>query len=256
MATQRQIEARKAFASRYAGLTKTYELIPYGSTKEEYITTIRRIANVANTRYRSLVKAENAKEISLDRTAVKRYYSAVTTFNRQTGKNLDYLPRGINVYSKLSVAKLRQIERDIVHFLEAESSTVTGAKAVFNRSTAFLEDLGIDRNKMSSSEIGTIFRLHHIRKTKMEESKFASTQELRELFSAHETTSFEKIMHIVEETPLVFDNNNDRGDFIINLVRASKLPKAERIKAYKEGLRIKHMKDPVKPKGIKQERAW
>ena len=238
---------------KYAIKPNDYDLSPYGSTKEEYIKAIQRVANVANKRYKALVKADKAGTITIKNTAVKRYYEAVKTYQKLTGKTTNYISRGLTPYADLSVTKLRQIERDIVHFLTAESSTVTGAKEVQRRQNSFLESIGIDVSKTSAKDIATIFRLLNIRKAQMNEKVYASQQELRAIVNASKKTTYQEIMEIANTATMIIQTNSERGDLIINLVRASKLQGDERKRAYKEGLRIKHMKEPEKPKTVKQK---
>lgn len=238
-----------------------YDSIPFGSTREGYLKSVQRLANVANKRYRRLQKATDTGRLREDRHSGKLYERAREYYQKVTGSHSTIISTGKLIYRNIGIRQLRALEKEILHFLQSESSTVRGAMEIEHRRERALKDrYGLDINKLPSETVNRLFQVLHYMQDKNIVQGMSSGQELRVLAeAAHSGTGAEAMERIFAETGKVFPNVVENADFIIQMVRASNLPPEDRKKLYKKALELKHKQQTEKKeeiKTIKQAKVW
>lgn len=135
-----------------------YDYIDSSSTREEYITRIGKLANVANKRAKTLVKADEKGRIDIENTAYIRYRNALKKVNEYTNRHYTYISTGKGIYKDLRIGQLRGIERELLHYLEAETSTARGALDVEERRRSTLEEnYGLNLSLFTPIQVQMIF---------------------------------------------------------------------------------------------------
>lgn len=218
---------------------KEYAMISNTASREEFIKHIGKLANVANKRAKSLTKAVNKGRFKYASTALDSYTKALRTVQEKTVV-LPYITTGKTAYKNLSIGQLRKIERRILDFLSSQRSTPKGVIEVHNKTvTALKNRYGLDISKMSNDRVEELMTTVQ-RIASKNVTQLNSKQVLVYIAHMLSDNSTEAIKDIQKELQEAFPELYEKGDILIDLVRASNLPKQERIAAYKEGLRLKH----------------
>lgn len=151
-----------------------YEQMPTTATREQMIKRVGQLANVANKRAKTLTTAIAKGRIREDRTALFRYNQAVAKFNRYVGHDWNYISTGKRIYERLTDKRLRSLEKEILRFLESESSTARRAiELESSRNQKIKERYGLDISKYDKDFVAMIFdALHYMEatNTKMQSS--------------------------------------------------------------------------------------
>ena len=135
-----------------------YDSIPMKSSKDDYIAQVAKLANVANKRAKTLVVADEKGRIPLDRTAYRRYQRSLERFNRYTGYNYKYVSTGKKIYERMDIRQLRALERDLLMYIESDTSTAKDAIEVEKqRHDTIKERYGLDISKLSGQQANMIF---------------------------------------------------------------------------------------------------
>lgn len=144
-----------------------YEQLPTTATREQMIKRVGQLANVANKRAKTLTTAINKGRIREDRTALFRYKQAVEKFNRYVGHEWNYISTGKRIYERLTDTRLRSLEKEILHFLESESSSARRAIELENsRNAKIKERYGLDISKLDKDYVSMIFdAMHYMQST-------------------------------------------------------------------------------------------
>lgn len=139
-----------------------YEQLPTTATREQMIKRVGQLANVANKRAKTLTTAISKGRIREDRTALFRYKQAVDKFNRYVGHEWNYISTGKRIYERLTDKRLRSLEKEILHFLESESSTARRAiELEHSRNTKIKERYGLDIDNLPADYVAMIFDAMH-----------------------------------------------------------------------------------------------
>lgn len=139
-----------------------YEQLPTTATREQMIKRVGQLANVANKRAKTLTTAISKGRIREDRTALFRYNQAVAKFNRYVGHEWNYISTGKRIYERLTDKRLRSLEKEILHFLESESSTARRAiELEQSRNAKIKERYGLDISKYDKEYVAMLFDAMH-----------------------------------------------------------------------------------------------
>lgn len=230
---------------------KTYSMLTGKHSKNEYIEHIGKLANVANKRAKSLQKAIKSGRIREASTTL-RLYDKVLMYISEKSIVLPYISTGKTIYKNMSISDLRQVERGILKFLSSELSTPKGVLDVKNKIVDKLKErYGLDISKMSNNEIEKLF-MSVQRLVAKNVTVYSSKQIITYVAEALKSDQFEDIMNELKEA---YPTEYVKGDLPISFTRVSNLSKADRIKWYKKGLKLKHSYNS-NAKGEVKQKDW
>ena len=231
-----------------------YDYIDSRASKTDYIARVGKLANVANKRAKTLTTAISKGRITEDRTALFRYQDAVDYFNKHVAYNATYVSTGKAVYKNFSVRELKALEKKLLHYLEAQSSTAKGAIEVESkRVETFKERYGVDIGKMPKSLVDKLFNtLHYLNDKKY--AKLSSDQivtMLTEAINADTRKGLQELFSTFEE---LYPNLKDQAEFRVAMIQNSNLSWKDKVREFKEANKLyKRNRVQVKHKYIKQE---
>ena len=231
-----------------------YDYIDSNASKTDYIARVGKLANVANKRAKTLTTAIGKGRITEDRTALFRYQDAVDYFNKHVAYNATYVSTGKAVYKDFSLRELKALEKKLLHYLEAQSSTAKGAIEVESkRVETFKERYGVDIGKLPKSLLDKLFNtLHYLNDKKY--AKLSSDQivtMLTEAINADTRKSLQELFSTFED---LYPNLKDQAEFRVAMIQNSSLSWKDKAREFKEANKLyKRNRAQVKPKYIKQE---
>lgn len=245
----RQTEQQAKYFTRWH-----YDYIDSHSSKPDYITRVGKLANVANKRAKTLTTAIGKGRIAEDRTALFRYQDAVDYFNKHVNYNASYVSTGKVVYKDFSIRELKALEKRLLHYLEAQSSTAKGALEIERkRVETFKERYGVDTSKMSKSLVEKLFNTVHY----LNDKKYAKlssdqiTTMLTEAINADTREGLQELFSMFED---LYPNLKDQAEFRVAMIQNSSLSWKDKAREFKEANKLyKRNRAQVKPKYIKQE---
>ena len=231
-----------------------YDYIDSRSSKYDYIARVGKLANVANKRAKTLTTAIGKDRIAEDRTALFRYKDAVDYFNKHVTYNATYVSTGKAVYKDFSIRELKALEKRLLHYLEAQSSTAKGALEVERkRVETFKERYGVDTSKMSKSLVDKLFNTVHY----LNDKKYAKlssdqiTTMLTEAINADTREGLQELFGMFED---LYPNVKDQAEFRVAMIQNSSLSWKDKAREFKEANKLyKRNRAQPKPKYIKQE---
>lgn len=216
---------------------KIYTMLYGTHSKEDYITQIGKLANVANKRAKSLQNAIKKGRIR-EASSNLRLYEKVLMQVSEKSYVLPYISTGKTVYKKLSLTELKQVEKGLLKFLSSELSTPKGVLAMKNKTVNTLKErYGLDISGMNNSDVEKLF-LSLQRLVAKNVTMYSSKQILTyigEMLS--QNRNFGDLMSELQQT---YPTAYSQGDLPITLTRVSNLSKQDRINWYKKGLELKH----------------
>ena len=216
---------------------KIYTMLYGKHSKEDYITQIGKLANVANKRAKSLQTAIKKGRIREASSNLSQYEKVLMQLSEKSVV-LPYISTGKTIYKNLSLSELRQVEKGILKFLASELSTPKGVLAMKNKTVNTLKErYGLDISGMNNSDIEKLF-LSLQRLVAKNVTMYSSKQILTyigEMLS--QNRNFNDIMTELQQT---YPTAYSQGDLPITLTRVSNLSKQDRINWYKKGLELKH----------------
>lgn len=245
----RQTEQQARYFTRW-----NYDYIDSRSSKADYITRVGKLANVANKRAKTLTTAISKGRITEDRTALFRYQDAVDYFNKHVSYNASYVSTGKAVYKDFSVRELKALEKKLLHYLEAQSSTAKGAIDVESkRVETFKERYGVDIGKMPKSLVDKLFNtLHYLNDKKY--AKLSSDQIVTMLTEAINADTRKGLQELFSTFEDLYPNLKDQAEFRVAMIQNSSLSWKDKAREFKEANKLyKRNRAQVKPKYIKQE---
>ncbi len=231
-----------------------YDYIDSRSSKTDYIARVGKLANVANKRAKTLTTAIGKGRITEDRTALFRYQDAVDYFNKHVAYNATYVSTGKAVYKDFSLRELKALEKKLLHYLEAKSSTAKGAIEVESkRIETFKERYGVDIGKMPKSLVDKLFNtLHYLNDKKY--AKLSSDQIVTMLTEAINADTRKGLQELFSTFEDVYPNLKDQAEFRVAMIQNSNLSWKDKAREFKEANKLyKRNRAQVKPKYIKQE---
>lgn len=228
---------------------KIYTMLYGKHSKEDYITQIGKLANVANKRAKSLQTAIKKGRIR-EASSNLRLYEKVLMQVSEKSYVLPYISTGKTIYKNMSISDLRQVERGILKFLSSELSTPKGVLEMKNKTVNTLKErYGLDVSEMKNDEIEKLF-MSVQRLVAKNTSVYSSKQIITYVAEALKKGQFENVMNELEEA---FPIEYAKGDLPITFTRVSNLSKADRIAWYKKGLELKHSYNRNANIGVKQK---
>ena len=231
-----------------------YDYIDSNASKTDYIARVGKLANVANKRAKTLTTAISKGRITEDRTALFRYQDAVDYFNKHVEYNATYVSTGKAVYKDFSVRELKALEKKLLHYLEAQSSTAKGAIEVESkRVETFKERYGVDIGKMHKSLVDKLFNtLHYLNDKKY--AKLSSDQIVTMLTEAINADTRKGLQELFSTFEDLYPNLKDQAEFRVAMIQNSNLSWKDKAREFKEANKLyKRNRAQVKPKYIKQE---
>lgn len=231
-----------------------YDYIDSRASKTDYIARVGKLANVANKRAKTLTTAISKGRITADRTALFRYQDAVDYFNKHVAYNATYVSTGKAVYKDFSVRELKALEKKLLHYLEAQSSTAKGAIEVESkRVETFKERYGVDIGKMPKSLVDKLFNtLHYLNDKKY--AKLSSDQIVTMLTEAINADTRKGLQELFSTFEDLYPNLKDQAEFRVAMIQNSNLSWKDKAREFKEANKLyKRNRAQVKPKYIKQE---
>lgn len=176
---------------------KTYGEQPF-TTKEELVSRVSRLANVANKRAKRLVNAANKGRVNLHNSAYRVYEKAVEQAQHYTGLQQSIVTTGKKGLGKLNLNQLRSLEGRLLHFLGSETSTVPGIqKVVADRKETLYRKYGVDLSDLSADEETKLWdTLHRIEASR--NTELSSEQILQVLDAERKVTRAEDISDTVK----------------------------------------------------------
>ena len=231
-----------------------YDYIDSSASKTEYIARVGKLANVANKRAKTLTTAIGKGRITEDRTALFRYQDAVDYFNKHVAYNATYVSTGKAVYKDFSLRELKALEKKLLHYLEAQSSTAKGAIEVESkRVETFKERYGVDIGKMPKSLVDKLFNtLHYLNDKKY--AKLSSDQIVTMLTEAINADTRKGLQELFSTFEDLYPNLKDQAEFRVAMIQNSNLSWKDKAREFKEANKLyKRNRVQVKPKYIKQE---
>ena len=231
-----------------------YDYIDSNASKADYIARVGKLANVANKRAKTLTTAISKGRITEDKTALFRYQDAVDYFNKHVAYNASYVSTGKAVYKDFSLRELKALEKKLLHYLEAQSSTAKGAIEVESkRVETFKERYGVDIGKMSKSLVDKLFNtLHYLNDKKY--AKLSSDQivtMLTEAINANTRKGLQELFNTFED---LYPNLKDQAEFRVAMIQNSNLSWKDKAREFKEANKLyKRNRAQPKLKYIKQE---
>lgn len=215
-------DKQKDVLNKYFTKSEYYQL-PSTATKEMYITRVRKLANVLNKRAKTLTTAISKGRIDEDKTALFLYQKAVDYLNTIMGYNRNYLTTGQRQYERLSITKLRALEKKMMQYYNAETSTARGAIDVQNRAVnTFRENFGVDLSRMPKKERDLMFNIYAPLRDRLKELNLGSDQIMVLLLEARSDSSKMK---------MIFDEIDHLEDFDFVTRRNAKLMIMRQIQA-------------------------
>lgn len=245
----RQTEQQAKYFTRWH-----YDYIDSRASKSDYIARVGKLANVANKRAKTLTTAISKGRITEDRTALFRYQDAVDYFNKRVSYNASYVSIGKAVYKDFSVRELKALEKKLLHYLEAQSSTAKGAIDVESkRVETFKERYGVDIGKMPKSLVDKLFNtLHYLNDKKY--AKLSSDQIVTMLTEAINADTRKGLQELFSTFEDLYPNLKDQAEFRVAMIQNSSLSWKDKAREFKEANKLyKRNRAQVKPKYIKQE---
>lgn len=245
----RQTEQQAKYFTRWH-----YDYIDSRASKSDYIARVGKLANVANKRAKTLTTAISKGRITEDRTALFRYQDAVDYFNKHVSYNASYVSTGKAVYKDFSVRELKALEKKLLHYLEAQSSTAKGAIEVESkRVETFKERYGVDIGKMSKSLVDKLFNtLHYLNDKKY--AKLSSDQIVTMLTEAINADTRKGLQELFSTFEDLYPNLKDQAEFRVAMIQNSSLSWKDKAREFKEANKLyKRNRSQVKPKYIRQE---
>ena len=231
-----------------------YDYIDSRASKSDYIARVGKLANVANKRAKTLVTAISKGRITEDRTALFRYQDAVDYFNKHVSYNASYVSTGKAVYKDFSLRELKALEKKLLHYLEAQSSTAKGAIEVESkRVETFKERYGVDIGKMPKSLVDKLFNtLYYLNDKKYADlSSDQIVTMLTEAINADTRKGLQELFSTFED---LYPNLKDQAEFRVAMIQNSSLSWKDKAREFKEANKLyKRNRAQVKPKYIKQE---
>lgn len=231
-----------------------YDYIDSRASKSDYIARVGKLANVANKRAKTLVTAISKGRITEDRTALFRYQDAVDYFNKHVSYNASYVSTGKAVYKDFSLRELKALEKKLLHYLEAQSSTAKGAIEVESkRVETFKERYGVDIGKMPKSLVDKLFNtLHYLNDKKY--ANLSSDQIVTMLTEAINADTRKGLQELFSTFEDLYPNLKDQAEFRVAMIQNSSLSWKDKAREFKEANKLyKRNRAQVKPKYIKQE---
>lgn len=231
-----------------------YDYIDSNASKTDYIARVGKLANVANKRAKTLTTAIGKGRIAEDRTALFRYQEAVDYFNKHVAYNASYVSTGKAVYKDFSLRELKALEKKLLHYLEAQSSTAKGAIEVESkRVETFKERYGVDIGKMSKSLVDKLFNtLHYLNDKRY--AKLSSDQIVTMLTEAINTDTRKGLQELFSTFEDLYPNLKDQAEFRVAMIQNSNLSWKDKAREFKEANKLyKRNRTQPKPKHIKQE---
>lgn len=129
--------------------TRDFLALPDDFSRSARLKNVHDMIIESHERHKRLTKASEDGKIDIKNTADGLYKSIQNKY----GKNY-----GLNNLRKLTDKQLKTYENRLASFLNAETSTVKGAKDVYARRAKTLKDeYGLNLKKYSSEEINNIF---------------------------------------------------------------------------------------------------
>lgn len=245
----RQTEQQAKYFTRWH-----YDYIDSRASKSDYIARVGKLANVANKRAKTLTTAISKGRITEDRTALFRYQDAVDYFNKSVSYNASYVSTGKAVYKDFSVRELKALEKKLLHYLEAQSSTAKGAIDIESkRVETFKERYGVDIGKMPKSLVDKLFNtLHYLNDKKY--AKLSSDQIVTMLTEAINADTRKGLQELFSTFEDLYPNLKDQAEFRVAMIQNSSLSWKDKAREFKEANKLyKRNRAQVKPKYIKQE---
>lgn len=231
---------------------KIYTMLYGTHSKEDYITQIGKLANVANKRAKSLQTAIKKGRIREASTNL-RLYEKVLMQVAEKSYVLPYISTGKTVYKNLSISELKQVEKGILKFLSSELSTPKGVIAMKNKTVNTLKErYGLNISGMSNSEVEKLF-LSLQRLVAKNVTMYSSKQIL--MYMGEMLSQNRNFSDIMTELQQAFPEAYSQGDLPITMTRVSNLSNQERIMWYKKGLELKHSNNRNINRGI-QQKDW
>ena len=231
-----------------------YDYIDSRASKSDYIARVGKLANVANKRAKTLVTAISKGRITEDRTALFRYQDAVDYFNKHVSYNASYVSTGKAVYKDFSLRELKALEKKLLHYLEAQSSTAKGAIEVESKSVeTFKERYGVDIGKMPKSLVDKLFNtLRYLNDKKY--ANLSSDQIVTMLTEAINADTRKGLQELFSTFEDLYPNLKDQAEFRVAMIQNSSLSWKDKAREFKEANKLyKRNRAQVKPKYIKQE---
>ena len=231
-----------------------YDYIDSNASKTDYIARVGKLANVANKRAKTLTTAIGKGRITEDRTALFRYQDAVDYFNKHVAYNATYVSTGKAVYKDFSLRELKALEKKLLHYLEAKSSTAKGAIEVESkRVETFKERYGVDIGKLPKSLVDKLFNtLHYLNDKKY--AKLSSDQIVTMLTEAINAGTRKGLQELFSTFEDLYPNLKDQAEFRVAMIQNSSLSWKDKAREFKEANKLyKRNRAQVKPKYIKQE---
>ena len=231
-----------------------YDYIDSRASKTDYIARVGKLANVANKRAKTLTTAISKGRITEDRTALFRYQDAVDYFNKHVAYNATYVSTGKAVYKNFSVRELKALEKKLLHYLEAQSSTAKGAIEVESkRVETFKERYGVDIGKIPKRLVDKLFNtLHYLNDKKY--AKLSSDQIVTMLTEAINADTRKGLQELFSTFEDLYPNLKDQAEFRVAMIQNSNLSWKDKAREFKEANKLyKRNRAQVKPKYIKQE---
>lgn len=231
-----------------------YDYIDSNASKTDYIARVGKLANVANKRAKTLTTAIGKGRITEDRTALFRYQDAVDYFNKHVAYNATYVSTGKAVYKDFSLRELKALEKKLLHYLEAQSSTAKGAIEVESkRVETFKERYGVDIGKLPKSLVDKLFNtLHYLNDKKY--AKLSSDQIVTMLTEAINADTRKGLQELFSTFEDLYPNLKDQAEFRVAMIQNSLLSWKDKAREFKEANKLyKRNRAQVKPKYIKQE---
>lgn len=245
----RQTEQQAKYFTRWH-----YDYIDSSASKADYIARVGKLANVANKRAKTLTTAIGKGRITEDRTALFRYQDAVDYFNKHVSYNASYVSTGKAVYKDFSLRELKALEKKLLHYLEAQSSTAKGAIEVERkRVETFKERYGVDIGKMNKSLVDKLFNtLHYLNDKKY--AKLSSDQIVTMLTEAINADTRKGLQELFSTFADLYPNLKDQAEFRVAMIQNSSLSWKDKAREFKEANKLyKRNRAQVKPKYIRQE---
>ena len=229
---------------------KIYTMLYGKHSKEDYITQIGKLANVANKRAKSLKTAIKKGRIH-EASSNLRLYEKVLMQVSEKSYVLPYISTGKTVYKNLSLSELRQVEKGLLKFLASELSTPKGVIAMKNKTVSTIKErYGLDISEMSNKDVEKLF-LSVQRLVAKNVTMYSSKQIL--MYVGEMLSQNKNFSDIMSEIQQAYPTLYSQGDLPITMTRVSNLSNQERIMWYKRGLELKHSYNPNTNKGIKQK---
>ena len=215
-----------------------YDYIDSRASKTDYIARVGKLANVANKRAKTLTTAIGKGRIAEDRTALFRYQDAVDYFNKHVAYNATYVSTGKAVYKDFSLRELKALEKKLLHYLEAQSSTAKGAIEVESkRVEKFREHYGIDIGKLPKSVVDKLFNTVHYLNDK-NYAKLGSDQITTMLTEALQTDSRKELDKLFSYYEELYPNLKDQAEFRVAIIQNSNLSPKEKAREFKQAHKL------------------